>query len=153
MDFFGTFATKRVFRIYPVFIFAILARATSYSQNFNLTSEPITSSFDHGHLSPVTLLCFGNRLHCRLQQRIRFLPSHNPTAIDRDLVAKSCGVSVVLTQDPAQPLATLHSAVTATAMGEPADEVRRLLYRVRGLHNGRQCSMTGQSWTCSGSPL
>jgi len=50
--------------------------------------------------------------------------------MDRDLVAKSCGVSVVLTQDPAQPLATLHSAVTATAMSEPADEVRKLLYRV-----------------------
>ena len=60
---------------------------------------------------------------------MRFLPSHT-TAIDRDLVAKSCGVSAVVTQDPAQPLATLHSAVTATAMSEPADEVRKLLYRV-----------------------
>jgi hypothetical protein len=142
---FGAFATKCVFRIYPVFIFAILARATSYRQNFNLTSEPITSSFDHGHLSPFSVWKSAPLCH---QQRIRFLPNHS-TAMDRDLVAKSCGVSVVLTQDPAQPLATLHSAVTATAMSEPADEVRRLLYHVRGLHNGRQCSMTGQSWTCN----
>jgi hypothetical protein len=40
--------------------------------------------------------------------------SHNLMAIDRDLVANSRGVSVVVTQEPAQPLATLHSATTTS---------------------------------------
>ena len=38
--------------------------------------------------------------------------SHNLIATDRDLVANSRGVSVVVTQEPAQPLATVHSTVT-----------------------------------------
>ena len=41
-------------------------------------------------------------------------PSNNLIAIDRDLVVNSRGVSVVATQEPAQPLATLYSFFTTS---------------------------------------
>jgi hypothetical protein len=41
-------------------------------------------------------------------------PSRNLIAIGRDSVANSRGVSVVVTQEPAQPLATLYSFVTTS---------------------------------------
>ena len=41
-------------------------------------------------------------------------PSHNLIAIDRDLVANSRGLSVIVTQQSAQPLATLYGFVTTT---------------------------------------
>ena len=46
--------------------------------------------------------------------RCRGRPGHNLIAIDRDLVANSRDVSVVVTQEPAQPLATLYSFVTTS---------------------------------------
>ena len=44
----------------------------------------------------------------------RSRPSHNLIAADRDLVVNSRGVSVVVAQESAQPLATLYSFVTTS---------------------------------------
>jgi hypothetical protein len=46
--------------------------------------------------------------------RRRSGPGHNLIAIDRDLIANSSSVSVVATQEPAQPLAALYGFVTTS---------------------------------------
>jgi hypothetical protein len=92
-------------------------------------SEPISSSIDPGHPSrffivnrptaqSTTYVVTGLSVRCQSPSTThsrRGRPSHNLVAIDRDLVVNSRGVSVVVTQEPAQPLATLYSLVTTSS--------------------------------------
>jgi len=77
-----------------------------------------SSSFDHCHCQAlITVTVTRHHLESgRPPSTTHFgsagPPSHNLMAIDRDLVADSSGVSVVVTKEPAQPLATLHSTGT-----------------------------------------
>jgi hypothetical protein len=66
-----------------------------------MTSDPLVSS--------LSVVAINNAL-----VSAQWPPSRNLIAIDRDSIANSAGVSVVVTQEPAQPLATLYSFVTTS---------------------------------------
>jgi len=79
-----------------------------------------SSSFDHCHCQAlITVTVTRHHLESgRPPSTTHFgsagPPSHNLMAIDRDLVADSSGVSVVVTKEPDQPLATLLSTGTTS---------------------------------------
>ena len=104
--------------------------ACPYRQNFNLTWRAdlfecliLSAMLLHRKIGPtVQSTIYTNRLISSLSVAAidnafvsaHGLPSHNLIAIDLDLVVNSRGVSMIVAQEPAQPLATLYSFITTS---------------------------------------